>query len=73
MLLSPVIGKEFFYQKKKNHKHSANICSYAFGFSFLYFYTQARALLQTASSLAPHMYEPHFNFATISDKVFFLY
>lgn len=31
---------------------------------------QARALLQTASSLAPHMYEPHFNFATVSDKVF---
>ncbi|PNI84611.1 TTC8 isoform 9 [Pan troglodytes] len=30
---------------------------------------QARALLQTASSLAPHMYEPHFNFATISDKI----
>ncbi|XP_059579140.1 tetratricopeptide repeat protein 8 [Alligator mississippiensis] len=30
---------------------------------------QARALLQTASSLAPHMYEPHFNFATLSDKV----
>ncbi|XP_059770781.1 tetratricopeptide repeat protein 8 isoform X2 [Balaenoptera ricei] len=30
---------------------------------------QARALLQTASSLAPHMYEPHFNFATVSDKM----
>uniref|UniRef100_A0A8D0H055 Tetratricopeptide repeat domain 8 n=1 Tax=Sphenodon punctatus TaxID=8508 RepID=A0A8D0H055_SPHPU len=30
---------------------------------------QARALLQTASSLAPHMYEPHFNFAVLSDKV----
>ncbi|XP_040333903.1 tetratricopeptide repeat protein 8 isoform X6 [Herpailurus yagouaroundi] len=30
---------------------------------------QARALLQTASSLAPHMYEPHFNFATVSDKI----
>ncbi|KAK1339421.1 hypothetical protein QTO34_020104 [Cnephaeus nilssonii] len=30
---------------------------------------QARALLQTASSLAPHLYEPHFNFATISDKI----
>ncbi|KAM8783010.1 tetratricopeptide repeat protein 8 isoform 3-T3 [Rhynchonycteris naso] len=30
---------------------------------------QARALLQTASSLAPRMYEPHFNFATISDKI----
>ncbi|KAF3830939.1 hypothetical protein GH733_002177 [Mirounga leonina] len=29
----------------------------------------ARALLQTASSLAPHMYEPHFNFATVSDKI----
>lgn len=37
---------------------------------FPFFFTQARALLQTASSLAPHMYEPHFNFATISDKVF---
>ncbi|XP_066132344.1 tetratricopeptide repeat protein 8 isoform X3 [Saccopteryx bilineata] len=30
---------------------------------------QARALLQTASSLAPHMYEPHFNFATISEQI----
>uniref|UniRef100_A0A7N5JN17 Tetratricopeptide repeat protein 8 n=1 Tax=Ailuropoda melanoleuca TaxID=9646 RepID=A0A7N5JN17_AILME len=30
---------------------------------------QARALLQSASSLAPHMYEPHFNFATVSDKI----
>ncbi|OBS80088.1 hypothetical protein A6R68_21710 [Neotoma lepida] len=30
---------------------------------------EARALLQTASSLAPHMYEPHFNFATVSDKI----
>ncbi|XP_040831116.1 tetratricopeptide repeat protein 8 isoform X3 [Ochotona curzoniae] len=30
---------------------------------------QARALLQTASALAPHMYEPHFNFATISNKI----
>ncbi|KAM6274549.1 tetratricopeptide repeat protein 8 isoform 2-T2 [Porphyrio hochstetteri] len=30
---------------------------------------QARALLQTASSLAPHMYEPHFNFAVLSEKV----
>ncbi|XP_068948499.1 tetratricopeptide repeat protein 8 isoform X2 [Petaurus breviceps papuanus] len=29
----------------------------------------ARALLQTASSLAPHMYEPHFNFAALSDKI----
>lgn len=30
---------------------------------------QARALLQTASSLAPHMYEPHFNFAALSNQV----
>uniref|UniRef100_A0A2K5EGV1 Tetratricopeptide repeat domain 8 n=1 Tax=Aotus nancymaae TaxID=37293 RepID=A0A2K5EGV1_AOTNA len=30
---------------------------------------QARALLQTASSLSPHMYEPHFNFATVSDQI----
>uniref|UniRef100_A0A803W1L6 Tetratricopeptide repeat domain 8 n=1 Tax=Ficedula albicollis TaxID=59894 RepID=A0A803W1L6_FICAL len=30
---------------------------------------QARALLQTASSLAPHMYEPHFNTAILSEKV----
>uniref|UniRef100_A0A8C3GKE2 Tetratricopeptide repeat domain 8 n=1 Tax=Cairina moschata TaxID=8855 RepID=A0A8C3GKE2_CAIMO len=29
----------------------------------------ARALLQTASYLAPHMYEPHFNFAILSEKV----
>ncbi|KAJ8396887.1 hypothetical protein AAFF_G00012100 [Aldrovandia affinis] len=30
---------------------------------------QAKAFLQTASSLAPHMYEPHFNFSTLSDTV----
>ncbi|XP_012873240.1 PREDICTED: tetratricopeptide repeat protein 8 isoform X2 [Dipodomys ordii] len=30
---------------------------------------QASALLQTASSLAPCLYEPHFNFATVSDKI----
>ncbi|XP_043929794.1 tetratricopeptide repeat protein 8 [Protopterus annectens] len=30
---------------------------------------QARALLQTAAGLAPHLYEPHFNFASISEKV----
>lgn len=36
---------------------------------FFFFLIQARALLQTASSLGPHMYEPHFNFATVSDKV----
>nr|XP_030130690.3 tetratricopeptide repeat protein 8 isoform X2 [Taeniopygia guttata] len=30
---------------------------------------QARALLQTAASLAPHMYEPHFNVAILSEKV----
>uniref|UniRef100_A0A8C5X127 Tetratricopeptide repeat domain 8 n=1 Tax=Malurus cyaneus samueli TaxID=2593467 RepID=A0A8C5X127_9PASS len=30
---------------------------------------KARALLQTASSLAPHMYEPHFNIAILSEKL----
>nr|XP_056707135.1 tetratricopeptide repeat protein 8 isoform X2 [Euleptes europaea] len=30
---------------------------------------QARVFLQTASSLAPHIYEPHFNIAVLSDKV----
>ncbi|XP_048341733.1 tetratricopeptide repeat protein 8 isoform X2 [Sphaerodactylus townsendi] len=30
---------------------------------------QARVFLQTASSLAPHLYEPHFNIALLSDKV----
>ncbi|RMB98834.1 hypothetical protein DUI87_25053 [Hirundo rustica rustica] len=30
---------------------------------------QARALLQTASSLASHMYEPHFNVAILSEKI----
>ncbi|XP_042301326.1 tetratricopeptide repeat protein 8 isoform X1 [Sceloporus undulatus] len=30
---------------------------------------QARVFLQTASLIAPHMYEPHFNFAVLSDKV----
>ena len=56
-----------FPKKTQKSQICADICSYAFGFSF---FTQAKALLQTASSLAPHMYEPHFNFATISDKVF---
>ncbi|KAK3537770.1 hypothetical protein QTP70_017844 [Hemibagrus guttatus] len=32
---------------------------------------QAKAFLQTAASLAPHMYEPHFNFAVLSDKIHF--
>ncbi|XP_038631829.1 tetratricopeptide repeat protein 8 isoform X1 [Scyliorhinus torazame] len=30
---------------------------------------QARGFLQTAAALAPHMYEPHYNFAALSDKV----
>uniref|UniRef100_A0A4W3GTW3 Tetratricopeptide repeat domain 8 n=3 Tax=Callorhinchus milii TaxID=7868 RepID=A0A4W3GTW3_CALMI len=30
---------------------------------------QAKGFLQTAASLAPHMYEPHYNFAALSDKV----
>uniref|UniRef100_A0A4W4EVJ8 Tetratricopeptide repeat domain 8 n=1 Tax=Electrophorus electricus TaxID=8005 RepID=A0A4W4EVJ8_ELEEL len=30
---------------------------------------QAKAFLQTAASLAPHMYEPHFNFAVLADKL----
>uniref|UniRef100_A0A8C9W087 Tetratricopeptide repeat domain 8 n=1 Tax=Scleropages formosus TaxID=113540 RepID=A0A8C9W087_SCLFO len=30
---------------------------------------QAKAFLQTACSIAPHMYEPHFNMATLSEKV----
>ncbi|CAB1335194.1 unnamed protein product [Coregonus sp. 'balchen'] len=29
---------------------------------------QSKAFLQTAASLAPHMYEPHFNYSTLSDK-----
>ncbi|CAI9595760.1 unnamed protein product [Staurois parvus] len=32
-------------------------------------FEQARALLQTSAALAPHMYEPHFNFASLSDNV----
>nr|XP_032819549.1 tetratricopeptide repeat protein 8 [Petromyzon marinus] len=30
---------------------------------------QAKALFQTASSLAPHMYEPHFNYASLSNQL----
>ncbi|XP_067099505.1 LOW QUALITY PROTEIN: tetratricopeptide repeat protein 8 [Osmerus mordax] len=30
---------------------------------------QSKAFLQTAASLAPHMYEPHFNFSTLSEKI----
>lgn len=34
---------------------------------------QSKAFLQTAASLAPHMYEPHFNLATLSEKVIWLF
>lgn len=30
---------------------------------------QSKAFLQTAASLAPHMYEPHFNLSILSEKV----
>lgn len=30
---------------------------------------QSKAFLQTAASLASHMYEPHFNLSILSDKV----
>ncbi|MGH0185383.1 UNVERIFIED_CONTAM: hypothetical protein FKN15_018063 [Acipenser sinensis] len=30
---------------------------------------QAKAFLQTASALAPHMYEPHYNLSTLSEKM----
>ena len=40
--------------------------------NLIYFF-QARAFFQAAYNLAPVMFEPHFNFATLSDKVrFFL-
>ncbi|MBN3287577.1 TTC8 protein, partial [Polyodon spathula] len=29
----------------------------------------AKAFLQTASALAPHMYEPHYNFSTLSERM----
>ncbi len=32
----------------------------------------ARAFFQTAASLASHLYEPHFNFASLADKVIYL-
>lgn len=31
---------------------------------------QARAFFQAAFVLAPHMYEPHYNFAALADQVF---
>ena len=31
--------------------------------------TQSKAFLQTAESLAPHMYEPHYNLSILSEKV----
>lgn len=38
--------------------------------SFLSFsFFQSKAFLQTAASLAPHMYEPHFNLSILSEKV----
>lgn len=38
--------------------------------SFLFFCLfQSKAFLQTAASLAPHMYEPHFNLSILSEKV----
>ncbi|KAM9842140.1 tetratricopeptide repeat protein 8 isoform 3-T3 [Aulostomus maculatus] len=30
---------------------------------------QSKALLQTAASLSPHMYEPHFNLSILSEKI----
>lgn len=33
------------------------------------FFMQSKAFLQTAASLAPHMYEPHFNLSILSEKV----
>lgn len=38
----------------------------AHGFVVLF---QARAFLQAAASLAPHMYEPHYNHGLLSHKV----
>lgn len=35
----------------------------------LLFLLQSKAFLQTAASLAPHMYEPHFNLSILSEKV----
>lgn len=32
---------------------------------------QSKAFLQTAASLAPHMYEPHFNLSILSEKVIY--
>lgn len=32
-------------------------------------FIQSKAFLQTAASLAPHMYEPHFNLSILSEKV----
>ncbi|KAJ7404709.1 Tetratricopeptide repeat protein 8 [Willisornis vidua] len=43
--------------------------AYTIGVTMLKMAFLARALLQTASSLAPHMYEPHFNFAILSEKL----
>lgn len=34
---------------------------------------QSKAFLQTAASLAPHMYEPHFNLSILSEKVIYYY
>lgn len=34
---------------------------------------QSKAFLQTAASLAPHMYEPHFNLCILSEKVYIQY
>ncbi len=34
---------------------------------------QSKAFLQTSASLAPHMYEPHFNLSILSEKVIYYY
>jgi len=34
-----------------------------------YFYLQARAFFQAAYMIAPHMYEPHYNWAQLADQV----
>ncbi|CDR00849.1 unnamed protein product [Oncorhynchus mykiss] len=40
-----------------------------FCFDVLFSFSQSKAFLQTAASIAPHMYEPHFNYSTLSDKI----
>ena len=55
------------FQLKADHIHT-NLSTF-FQSMWVFFLLQARAFFQAAVSLAPHMYEPHYNWAALADQV----